>query len=467
MDASVRLGPLAWLAGGLLAGLAAVLAVALGSPFAWAVPAVVVAGLAIAVVRPDGLGWLGIVLALQVFQLGGERGTAALEVVAGLALVAYIGAWYALAIVGRRRVVTSLFDVAAVTWGTVGLGVAAVLGLMFGADAYDFRADVLATIPFLLYLPVKEACVRYDRGPLVVAGVLLLLALTATLQNGLGFYRVITGASQWYQIADARFIVGETAMTAGVMLCLAGAATIPSARARLGTIVLAGVFISGLVLTKSRGFWVSNVFGIGVMVLLAPPAVRRRILVYGTVGLAMVVVLTLLFFAEQVSLIVAGTLHRLLTLAGATSDISLLNRFAESAATWEMIRVNPILGYGWGVQVSYYSILGHVTQHWAFLHNGYLAVWLKTGLWGLAMILAVWGGAIARGVRAARDVRLSATTRAAGLGAAATMIAFTPAAASSNPFSILDQMLVVTLVLALGHGVGTRSLSAGPAAEPG
>ena len=431
--------------------------VATGSEMAWAVPGLVFALLTVAIWRPGALTTLGIVLGLQVFQLGGEEGLSAGEALAGLALVGYVVGWYAVTWAAGRHVVLSLFDVAAVTWGVGGLLVAALLGPVFGADAYDYRADIIATLPFLLYLPVKDACVRHSRGPIVVASAIALLGLVATVQNGLMFRAVITGASEWWQIADARFSVGETSMTAGTLLSLAGVATVRSRRARLALIVTTGIFLGGLVLTKSRGFWVSNAFGILVMLLVAPPAARRRIGVYGTAGIGLLVVFALTFFGDQLTLIVVGTVNRLLSLMGAGSDVSLLNRFAESAAAWERIRANPILGYGWGVQVTHYSVIGQGTRHWAFLHNGYLAIWLKTGLWGLGLVMTVWFGALVRGARAARTPGLSTTYRAAGLGCAAVIAAFTPVAGSSNPFSVLDQMLVVTLVLALGHGVGDRA----------
>ena len=47
--------------------------------------------------------------------------------------------------------------------------------------------------------------------------------------------------------------------------------------------------------------------------------------------------------------------------------------------------------------------------------------------------------------------------RAGAFGAMATLVAFSLAAITSNPFSILDQMLVVTLSLALAHGLADRA----------
>ena len=467
MVAAVRLGPLAWLAGAALAGLAAALAVALPSPLMWAVPAVALVGLGLAIVRPSPVGWLGIVLALQVFQLGGERGTAALEVIAGLALVGYIGAWYALAILARRRVVTSLFDVAAVTWGTVGLAAAAVLGQLFGADAYDFRADVLATLPFLLYLPVKDTCARNPRGVWVVLGVIVLFGLVATVQSVRDFRRVISGATALWEIADARFTASESAITAALLLSTA-ALTIVRGRARhLLILVGIGFLLGGLILTKSRGYWVAALLGLLAMGVFSRGEGRRRMATALVLGSGLLLAAAFVFFTDQIVLVATGSANRLLSLASAGQDISLLNRFAETRAAWEMILHNPVLGYGWGVQVSYYGLISQGTVTWAFLHNGYVALWLKTGLWGLLLMLTVWGGAITRGAATARDRALAPALRIGGLGAAATLSALTLSAITSNPFSILDQMFIFTLMVALAHGAADHAAWHMPVAVSG
>ncbi|WP_420455191.1 O-antigen ligase family protein [Rubrivirga sp.] len=441
------------------AGLLAVLLglTALGSPAVWAIGAVAGGAVAVALAAPSPLARLVGVLLLQVTQLGGEAGLSAIEVVAGLALVGYLAHWYALALASGRPVVRTLFDVAAVAWGTVGFAAAVGLGLMFGPDAYDFRADVLATIPFLFYLPVKELCAEDGRAGFAIGAVLCVFGVFATVQNALLFRNAVVGADALYEIADARFNVGETSITAGLMIALAQAALATRRLHAVGWVAVAGVLLAGLLVTKSRGFWIAAALGILAMAVVAPGRGRRRIVGYGALGAVAVVAVAFLLFRDQLSLVALGVLDRLVSIGGASTDISLVNRFAESAGVWKMIRVNPILGYGWGVQATHYSIIAQGTSHWAFFHNGYLALWFKTGLWGLALMMAVWTGAAVRAAWATRRRGLPPRLRALALGAGATIAAFTPVVASSNPFSVLDQMLVVTLVMALAHGTADRA----------
>lgn len=438
--------------------LAIVLALsASGSPLLIPLAVAVAGGIAVVLAKPSPFARLIGVLLLQVTQIGGEAGLSALEVIAGLALVGYLGHWYLDAIVSGRPIVRTLFDAAAVAWGTVGFAAACVLGQLFGPDAYDFRADVLATLPFLFYLPVKEMCAKHERAAFAVGGVLCVFGIVATFQNAILFRSAITGADALYEIADARFNVGEISITAGLLVALASAAMAQRRVIALGSIAIAGLLLVGLLITKSRGFWVSAAFGIAAMAVVAPAQGRRRIVGYGTLGIVAVVGLAFLLFRDQLVLVALGALDRLVSIGGAGQDISIINRIAESAAIWERIRVNPILGYGWGVQVTHYSIIGEGTRHWAFFHNGYLALWFKTGLWGLGLVLTVWFGAMARTAKAVRQQGVPTRLRASALGAGAAIAAFTPVAASSNPFSVLDQMLVVTLVLALAHGTADRA----------
>lgn len=445
------------LLGGAAALALAVWLTAQGSLAVWAVPAVALVGIGVTLVRPGPFGRLAVLLGLLVFQFRGEPGTTPLELLSGLALVAYLAHWFADTWLRERRVTTSLFDAAALTWGVVGLVGGMVLGQLFGANGYDFRADVIATVPFLLYLPAKDLCARHRYGPVLLAGALVVYGVVASVQTAFFFRQVVTGATEVWEIADARFASSETSVTAGLLLCFAAFATARGRGVQAVALVIAGGLFGGLILSKSRGFWVAAVLGLLALGVVGRRADRRRLVVAAVLGTTALVALSFLLFADQVTLLLGGSLNRLASLATAGQDISLLNRFVETEAAWARIQANPVLGYGWGVQFSYYGLISQGTVNWSFLHNGYVALWYKTGLWGLLLMAAVWVGGVVRGGAAGRSPVLGPAERACALGAMATLTAFSLAAITSNPFSILDQMLVVTLLLALAHGVADRA----------
>jgi O-antigen ligase len=437
------------------------LLVADGSLLVWSVPVALGGGLALALARPSPLTQLGAVLASSALLVGGGRGLEVSEVFAGLVLVGYLGTWYGRAVLRGHPFLTSVPDMAAALWlfGFVPLAVA--MGVFYGPDAYDFRADLLATIPFALYFPVKEAAAQSERGTLVVAVGLAWLGGFSAISNGLALQSVVASADAAWQIADARFIMGETSITAGLLLSLAALTVVKRRSARVACTVATGAFLAALIMTRSRGFWVSAALGLAFLWLVAPGRARVRIAVYMVLGLTAVFAVALALFPQELALLADGTIRRFVTLSTAsTRDVSLVNRFAETAAAWERIRVNPILGYGWGVQVTRYDMVSYGTQHWAFLHNGYVALWFKTGLFGLVAVLTVWIGGLFRGALASRNALLAPASRACALGGTATLVALSLASVTSNPFSILDQMLVVTLLMGLTNGVADRALAA-------
>ncbi len=429
-----------------------------GALAVWLVPVLLASALALALVRLSPAAQLAGVLVLQVFQLGGEAGLSVGEIVAGLALVGYLALWYGRALGAGAPIVTSRVDVAAALWTFVVAPAAVVLGLLFGADPTDFRADLLATLPFALYFPVKDVCAREEKGGLVVAGALLWLGAAALVLNALAFREVIATAEAVWEIADARFITGETSITAALLLSMAGLGTARRWSVRVLLAAATAAFAVGLIVMKSRGFWVSAALGVVYLLAVLPARSRWRLAAWGGAALAVLVLAAVTVLGDELILIADGTVRRFATLATATTqDISLVNRFRETEAAVDMALRNPILGYGWGVQVKRFNVIYDVTFSWAFVHNGYVALWVKTGLWGLALMLAVWVGGIVRGTSAGRGTALSPSSQACALGAASTLIAFSLVANSSNPFSILDQMMVVTLLLGLTNGLADRA----------
>ena len=460
---ALRLAEAAVIAGGGLA--VAVVFLTLDSAVPWLVATVVLGALAVALARGLAQAPLALCLVASVLVMGGEEGVSVGEAMYfGLTALFFAG-WYVRELAAGVPSLRTVDDAAAWLWLVVGLGVALVVSRAFGANPADHRAEMISLYPFLFFFPVKEAVVRHRNGAALVTGALIWFALYTSIHNGFALRSVFAGADQWWQIADARFSTGETAMAAALLVTLSLFAALRSPRARLGLLVAFGVVLGGLLLTKSRGYWLSALFGIAVLLVISPPRSRARIAAYlgfGTIALGTIAVV---LFSDQLLLLVVGVIRRFSSLTtAATTDISLLNRYAENVATWEEIRRNPILGYGWGEQITHYSVIGKGTGHWSFTHNMYLFVWHKVGLWGLGLLLFLWGRAIARGALAARSGALTRSQKAMATGAAASVATIALVANTSNPLGVIDASLISTLALALAHGLAQRADIAEPLA---
>lgn len=456
-------GTAALVAAAVAAG-AAALGLALVAPQAiLAVPLGVAALVGVAAAARHPLGGVTAAILLSLGLGGLANDYPAGKFVFGAYLVLFVAAWYARALSAGERIVVSRTDVGMAFLLVFGVGGGAVLGLAFGNPVADIIGNVQALLPLFLYFPVKAACARETRGPIVVAGCVLVLGVAAAVQNAFTTRQALSSATEVWQIVDVRVAYGEITLCASVLLCLALLfATRGSWPARGALIGLFGVLMGGLILTKSRGFWVATLLGIAVFALVLRPADRRRLVGVATAGGVAFVGLAVLVAGRYALLIATGIAKRFMTLGTAsTADVSLLNRFAESAGVWAQIKANPILGHGWGAQYAYYSLISEGTRTWAYVHNGFLGVWHKIGLWGLVLVLWVWAGAVVGGIAAARARQLSPTNRGLAGAAAAALVALGLVANSSPPLENADQAIVLLVLWALAQGIAQRSRAGG------
>lgn len=451
-----------------VAALVAAVGIAFAATFGLAVAAPTAIGLvpvgavcvAVAVVgvRSPLAGTCGAIL-LSLALSGVAEAYPAGKFVFGGYLVLFLGVWYARAWSAGQRLVVSRTDVGMALLLVAGVGGGAVLSVLFRNPVADVVGNVQAFLPLFLYFPVKDVCARETGGALAVSGSVLVLGVAAAVQNAVTTREALSSAEKVWQIIDVRVAYGELTLCACVLLCVALLfATRGAWWERVGLVGLFGILTGGLILTKSRGFWVATLLGLVVFALVLRGADRRRMVRTSAVGLVAFVGLAVVVAGKYAMLIATGVAKRFLTLGSAgTTDISLLNRFAESEGVWSQIRMNPVLGYGWGAQYDYYSLISEGTRTWAYVHNGFLGVWHKIGLWGLFLVLWVWVGAAVGGALAARDRRLTAAERGLAGAAAAALVALGLVANSSPPLEHADQALVLLVLWALAQGLAQRA----------
>lgn len=401
-----------------------------------------------------------VVVVLSLAAQGNDEGTDLLEIGFGVALLAYIALWYGTTLLGGRRFVRGGADVALGLYlfigGAVGLG----LSLLYGSGGTDLRSDLTCLLVLAMYFPAREVCIRSPRGVEIVGGLLLFLGLYAAGLNVARMFGALSGATELYEVVDVRIASGEIQMTAS-LICALGWLTATDRRwTRLLLLAVVIASIGGLILAKSRGPWLTALIGIGVASALLTSSDRRRLVTFAGLGAVLLVGASWMALGNELFLVGIGLFRRFATIStAATADISLLNRYAESAATWSVIRENPVLGYGWGAPVVRYDMIVQGTHHWGFVHNGYLWIWHKVGIWGLALFLFGYVGVLSQGVRAAQAGvgPFERATAAAGVG---ILVAYALLGLPSNPFAVPDQFLAVTLILGLVSGVRERCRSA-------
>lgn len=425
-------------------------------------PIATLATLAAVLFAPTMQRWdvygLCVVIVASTSAIGNSAGgPSAFQILFGGLMVGYVALWYGLTTLAGRTLVRSWPDLAYVLFIGAGVLFWAPLGVLNGAAGTDLRSDLTILLALMLFLPAREVCTRYRFGPSLLAALLIGLGVFATLDNLFRLYGVLTGATELYEIVDVRISSGEIQITGALFLALLHAATTSSRALRGLLLVVSALLLGGLVLAKSRGPWLTAIIGLAVALALMPPHRRGQTVRSFVVTLVAVAALSWFALRDQLSLIAVGLGKRLGSIStAATQDISLLNRYAETRAAWEAILESPVFGFGWGVPVVRFDWIAKMTFDSGFLHNGYVWLWHRVGLIGLVCFGSFLASVLYLGGRSARSGDAPDTDRISAAAGTGSLLAFLILAIPSNPFVVLDQVIVVVLTLALLSGLAMR-----------
>lgn len=424
------------------------------------VPIALVGLCAVAVLSRYPFANLGVVLASFVFAVNSDVGLQVSEVLYGLYLYAYIVLWYVRRLLRGERILFNATDRAALLFIVGGTLLGTAMALVFGASLSDLRSDLTAFLVLALYFPVKEACRCAPRGPDLIVYAMIGLGIFLGIQNIVVFRSIISSATLAWQVADARFAATEALImigSSGVLFLLLDA---NRWHHRLGLLALLLFMLASLILTKGRTFWMAFAFGTVLSLLFLGGRQRFRLIFLTTVGSAVLVLITVTFFGQLADLVFSGTLKRLATLQGASSqDHSLIARFVEWNALWDFIVRNPILGHGFGTTYRFYDIIDVGTVDRTFTHNGYLGAWFKLGIFGLLVLLFLWVRGIWDAIVVYRAGTLSERHRTYALLSIVSLAALALAANASIFFIYMNQLFPFALLTGMASGLRQRNLA--------
>lgn len=423
--------------------------------------ALVVAPLAVFVLQRPTLNLFVVLVGVLVLSQM-QPGYQLQEVLYGLYYIGYLAGWYALRLfVYRERIAVNVTDYAVgffLVWMTLSL----VSTFLHGGALTGAVSEWTALLMFAFYFPVRDLCARRADGLYILLGVVLVLGFYFTFDKIVNYQRTLLEATEVWQVVRGRAARYEMYVLVPSITTLTFYLFARRPVARL--LLLIGFLLSfgALIMTQSRGYWAD--FGLGAVVLffLVDWTAKKRLLVLGVVGTTAAGVLATILFGDLVPLIVSGLVDRFLSIGtAATKDISLVNRFYESAAVWARIKMSPILGYGMAVPYRVFDLTYEATLVKAFIHNGFLSLWYRFGVVGLSTVLVVWGTSIWRGYRTFREPSASPLTRVSALNAMILLVALLPSCNTSNPFVLSLNIFMFTLLVAWVNGAHMRSLMEG------
>ena len=213
----------------------------------------------------------------------------------------------------------------------------------------------------------------------------------------------------------------------------------------VGKVSLFAMFVvstAAVILTMTRSLWAVTVLSILLIFLFIEPNLKRRFIQYSTFVLLLLTVLAVIYW-DFALFIVDLIILRLETFNLGFEDISLLERVYETKRVLARIMENPIMGWGFSTEYLRLDMLKNRTYSYSFyIHNGYLSIWYKMGLFGL---LAMMGYCITLFIQAKKCLR--ATTSPVMKIITTSIVAYLPAAALMNVTSPVFFSFEGTLIL--------------------
>ena len=400
---------------------------------------------------------LAVVLTSFVLIADFEEGIQLTEVFYGLYYMTFLGTWFFKRLFLDSEPVFKHSEEKALWVFLILVTCSLPLTYLFGGTFKLWLGEWLSLSLLGFYFPVKEAVEKNENGLRIMVWVVILVGLIILARNGLQYMRALSDATQAWQVIKGRAVTNEGLLMVPAFFAFALYLKSIDLKHKLLFAGLFSAFLGGLIVTQSRGYWVAFLVGMIVVFWMVPSAEKRRILV--TAGLTSVVVsvVAILVLGDFLTLVMSGLVDRFLSIGSATSkDISLVNRFLETGAVWDHIKSNPILGHGMGVSYRFFDITFEMSDSKPFIHNGYIALWYKFGIWGPFLILSFLTRCVYKGFIVFKGYKQVTLESAVCLAVVGSFIAFSISANTSNPFYINDPMFIFSVMTGSVAGCYTR-----------
>lgn len=264
-----------------------------------------------------------------------------------------------------------------------------ILGIINGASVYLAFGETTFFLGILIYFPLRKY-LDQKRFRYILGVILTLILLYVLIRNVINYRLLIIQAVLPWQTEKARVAGNEVILLIASLFCLSIAAITSTKWKQILSTILFIAFIGGLVLTQSRGYWLAFAIGALIIFYFINTKGKIRILLTFLVLTSSSIILASIFFGDFLALIIKGLTSRFQSLGSGKLDISLLERLLESKTVLGMMIENPIAGYGFGYTYTKKILFYDHFIKTSYVHNGYLAMWLKFGIVGVVTFISIW-----------------------------------------------------------------------------
>jgi O-antigen ligase len=262
-----------------------------------------------------------------------------------------------------------------------------VLGFLTGGTMKNRIDDLALMFPIFTYFIFRDQ-LRDDKHIKTVLVILVVMMLLIAVRNYRNYQQILIEAVMEWQVQKARVAKNEVFLMAGAVGFFILQAYQTKWIPRLFYLGMFGFTFGGLILTQSRGYWLAFILSIIIFLFYTDSRSRYRALITTSILFTIGIFVAVTFYYDALLTVIEGLKYRFSLTGGSKIDPSLLERVYETQTVWELIQKNPFAGYGLGYTYSRYKYIYGYWEPLSYVHNGYLAIWFKAGLFGLLAALS-------------------------------------------------------------------------------
>ncbi|MCU0425993.1 MAG: O-antigen ligase family protein [Candidatus Kapabacteria bacterium] len=292
------------------------------------------------------------------------------------------------------------------------------------SSALTWLREYLLFYTMLYYLPWREHFTKREHiftFLSLTAGVFIFIGATNLWQ----YVKAASNVLYAYQVWTSRKMLNTHIFLCATVLCSMGALYASTRKARLGMLCLTAFYAIVVLVSFSRGFWISGMVGIIATLWLIDKRKVATVALYSLLGGIFVLFAIQILFPERAALIIKVIQSRFASSAAGTQDLSLLARIYETRVVVDVLLQYILGGVGLGAAFTIFDPLERYYTRVTFIHNGYLYIWVKLGLPFFLAFYGAWAYMMRRAYTLARQKKNAPLQRILAAGAFGSLVAFT------------------------------------------
>jgi O-antigen ligase len=311
-----------------------------------------------------------------------SEGISLLEVAAAIYIYIPLAVWFMRKIfVEKQNIVENFTDVVFLVFYLTCI-FSFVFTKIYNFDTLLWFKELAVFSGYLIFFPLRDYYRKNINGLKNILVMFGILGLMIGVYN-LNLYRnKVILATQFFQVWGSRVAATEQIFMFCILVVISIIFLIKSKKTQFILLCCLGIYFIALILSFTRSYFAFTLLGMFVLWLLFNKSDKKKMLSW-VLGLTLIGILGIyLIFGDLIKTMFEAFVSRFTLLKG--RDISFIQRVIETEAILKQIKENPILGWGLGAKFRIYDIFYETHILNSYAHNGYLYLWYKIGILGLA-----------------------------------------------------------------------------------